>query len=381
MVGDLHFRAMSSPEQSGPIVVYGATGYTGKLVAAELARRGADFVIAGRSASKLNALAATLADGPGVVAVALDDAAGLRALLRDAAAVIACAGPFALCGEAVLAAAVETGTDYVDTTGEQPFIRKVFDEYGPKAEATGAALLSGMGFDYAPGDLIASLTGAGIEGPIDQLTIAYAIRGFGPTRGTALSALEMISGGDLEWFGGSYREASRQAGRGRFDFPSPIGSRAVGRYPAGEQITVPKHLDVATVRTVIEMSSVTPRALGPLAAPAMTATGYLMDSPLRKAAAKLIERLPEGPRTADRQAVRYTVVCDAVGATGRRRGIVRGGDVYGTTAVTTTEAALRMAAPGYERSGGLAPAQAFDPEDFLDSLREHGVTHQLTEIG
>ena len=129
MVGDLHFRAMSSPEQSGPIVVYGATGYTGKLVAAELARRGADFVIAGRSASKLNALAATLADGPGVVAVTLDDAAGLRALLRDAAAVIACAGPFALCGEAVLAAAVETGTDYVDTTGEQPFIRKVFDEY------------------------------------------------------------------------------------------------------------------------------------------------------------------------------------------------------------------------------------------------------------
>ncbi|MGB6424108.1 MAG: saccharopine dehydrogenase NADP-binding domain-containing protein, partial [Solirubrobacterales bacterium] len=207
---------MSSPEQSGPIVVYGATGYTGKLVAAELARRGADFVIAGRSPSKLNALAATLAAGPGVVAVALDDAAGLRALLRDAAAVIACAGPFALCGEAVLTAAVETGTHYVDTTGEQPFIRKVFDEYGPKAEATGAALLSGMGFDYAPGDLIASLTGAGIEGPIDQLTIAYAIRGFSPTRGTALSTLEMIGGGDLEWVGGKYREASRKAGRGRF---------------------------------------------------------------------------------------------------------------------------------------------------------------------
>lgn len=372
---------MSSPEQSGPIVVYGATGYTGRLVSAELARRGADFVIAGRSASKLDALAAALPAEPGVAAVALDDEAGLGALLTDAAAVIACAGPFAQHGRAVLAAAVKTGTHYLDTTGEQPFIREVLDHYGPEAEATGAALVSGMGFDYAPGDLIASLTGAGIEGPIQELTVAYAIRGFSPTRGTALSTLEMIGGGDLEWVGGKYREASRKAGRGRFHFPSPIGTRPVGRYPAGEQITVPKHLDVATVRTVIEMSSVTPRALGPLAAPVMTATGYLMDGPLRRAAAKLIERLPEGPTTADRQAVSYTVVCDAAGASGRRRGIVRGSDVYGITAVTTTEGALRMAAPGYGRSGGLAPAQAFDPGEFLDSLREHGVTHQLIEIG
>jgi len=371
-----------APQQTGPVVVYAATGYTGRLVAAELARRGADFVIAGRSREKLDLLAAELDPTPAVAPVALDDGAGLRELLGDAGSVIACAGPFTLHGEPLIEAAAATGTHYVDTTGEQPFIQASFERWGEAAERSGAALVSGMGFDYAPGDMLAALTAAELGGTIAELTLAYSIRGFGPTRGTALSALEMMSGGDLEWHEGRYRESSRRAGRGTFDFPSPIGSRRVGRYPAGEQITVPRHVDVSTVRTVIDMASVTPPQLGPLAAPAMTATGYLMDTPVRALGAKLIGRLPEGPSERDRKAVRYTIVCDARGAGGGgARGIVRGGDVYGITAVSTAEGALRMAAPGYDRHGALAPAQAFEPEDFLAALRPRGVTHQITELG
>ena len=360
--------------QSGPIVVYGASGYTGRLVAAELARRDAEFVVAGRDRAKLDALAAGLEVTPRVAPVALDDAHGLSELLADAGAVIACAGPFTLHGGPLIAAAAETGTHYVDTTGEQPFIRAAFDRFGAIAEGSGAALVSGMGFDYAPGDLIAALTGRALEGRIEELTLAYSIRGFGPTRGTALSALEMISAGDVEWRNGAYRDSARSAGRGHFDFPSPLGRRRVGRYPAGEQITVPRHLDVATVRTVIDMRSVTPPQLGPLAAPAMTATGYLMDTPARALAAKLIARLPEGPDPDARRAVRFTVVCDARSASASRRGIVRGGDIYGITAVSTVEGALRMAEPGYDRSGALAPAQAYDPASFLEALRPHGIT-------
>lgn len=366
-------------EQNGPIVVYGATGYTGRLVSHELALRDAEFVVAGRNREKLDLLAAELDPTPKVAPVALDDGPGLRELLSDASAVIACAGPFSLHGEPVLAAAAETGTHYVDTTGEQPFLRATFDRFGAIAEGSGAALVSGMGFDYAPGDMIAALTGAELEGTIDELTLAYSLRGFGPTRGTALSALEMMSAGDVEWEDGAYRDTARSTGRGRFDFPSPLGRRRVGRYPAGEQITVPRHLDVRRVRTVIDMTSVTPALLGPLAAPVMTGTGYLMETPVRGLAARLIDRLPEGPSEKDRRAVRYTIVCDARGPAGARRGIVRGGDVYGITAVCTTEGALRMAAPGYEPHGALAPAQAYDPRDFLDALRPSGITYQLLE--
>ena len=109
--------------QRGPIAVYGATGYTGKLIAAELAASGADFVLAGRSAEKLDALAEDVGGDVATRAVGLDDPDGLRDLLRDCAAVIACAGPFTLHGEPVLAAAVDTATHYLDTTGEQTWMK------------------------------------------------------------------------------------------------------------------------------------------------------------------------------------------------------------------------------------------------------------------
>ncbi len=311
----------NAPEQTGPIVVYGASGYTGRLVSAELARRGASFTVAGRSREKLEALAAALEPAPGVAAVPLDDAAGLRKQLADAAAVIACAGPFVEHGEPVVAAAAEAGTHYVDTTGEQPFIRSVFDRWGAIGERSGAALVSGMGFDYLPGDLLAALTAAEL-GHLEELTLAYSVRSFGPTRGTALSALGMMGADDLEWVDGTWHPGSRNVAAGSFDFPSPIGRRRVGRYPAGEQITVPRHVDVDTVREVIELSSVTPPVLGPLAAPLMTATGWLMATPARVVAEKAIAQLPEGPDEGARRAASFTVVCDAslrLGPAARRR--------------------------------------------------------------
>ena len=79
---------MAAPKQTGPIAVYGATGFTGTLVAEELKRREADFVISGRSQGKLDALSMRLGGVP-VAAVSLDDAAGLRSLLEPCAAVIA----------------------------------------------------------------------------------------------------------------------------------------------------------------------------------------------------------------------------------------------------------------------------------------------------
>jgi len=104
---------------AGRIAVYGATGYTGRLVAAELASAGADFVLAGRNRPKLEVLASEVGGSVSVEAVALDDAAALRELIEPSVAVIACAGPFAIHGEPVARTAAEAGTHYLDTTGEQ----------------------------------------------------------------------------------------------------------------------------------------------------------------------------------------------------------------------------------------------------------------------
>jgi len=360
------------------IVIYGASGYTGRLIAAALAARGAALVLAGRNAARLEAVAASLGDDTTarVAAVPLDDARGLRELLEPAAVVVACAGPFTLHGTPVIEAAAAVGTHYLDTTGEQPFIRDSFERWGAPATDSGAALVSGFGFDYVPGDMLAALTAAGL-GPLEELTLAYHVEDLGTTRGTMLSALEMIKGGDVEWHGRRLVPSSRRAGRGRFGFPAPIGVQRVGRYPSGEQITVPRHVDVDSVRTVIGLRALLGAELGPLAAPLMAAGGYAMATPLRAAVGRLIARLPEGPSEAAREKAAFTIACEARTRAGTRTGVLRGRDVYGITARIIAEGATRMLDPAFDRSGALAPSQAFEPEEFLAALAADGISVEV----
>jgi short subunit dehydrogenase-like uncharacterized protein len=234
--------------QSGPIAVYGATGYTGRLVVSELAEAGADLVISGRNPEKLDALRADLRLEAPAVAARINDPASLRSLLSDCAAVINCAGPFVLRGEPVLRAAVETSTHYLDTSGEQPWIRLAFERYGPGAADAGVAVIPAMGFDYAPGDVIAALTAEGM-GEVDEVTIAYGWFDFQPSSGTMTSTLEILSGEAVEWRKLQWLPAERPLGAASFDFPEPIGRQRMLRYPAGEQITVPRHVPTRRVRS------------------------------------------------------------------------------------------------------------------------------------
>lgn len=358
-------------ETAPPIAVYGATGFTGRLIARELKRRGAEFLIGGRDLGKLERLSEELGGVP-FSAVSVDDPAGLRELLEPCSVVVACAGPFGLHGEPVVAAAAETGTHYLDTTGEQGFMRMVFERYGARAAETGAALVSGMGFDYLPGDMIAALTAEGM-GPLEEIVVAYCVQGFEPTHGTALSGLEIMRGGDVVWADGDWRPAPRSADGGRWRFPEPIGEQRMLRYPAGEQITVPRHVETAQVRTLLNGMVVPPRLM-PLAVISSPLLGLAMRTPLRQAMGALVRRLPAAPNEKSRAAARFTISCEARGKAGVRRGAVRGSDVYGLTAAGLAHGALLCAPPGYERSGALAPAQAFDPASFLAALADFGVS-------
>ncbi|HKH15558.1 MAG TPA: saccharopine dehydrogenase NADP-binding domain-containing protein [Solirubrobacterales bacterium] len=359
--------------QAGPIAVYGATGFTGRLVAAELRRRGAQMVLSGRNPAKLEILAEEIGGDVDTRPARLDDPATLRDLLEPCAAVISCAGPFRLHGEPVLAAAIEAGTHYLDTTGEQPFMRTVFERYGEDAERAGVALVTAMGFDYVPGDMIASLTAG--SGPVEEVVLAYWVKGFGPTRGTALSALGMLAGGDVEWRDGELVAASQRVGRGTWDFGEPIGSQRMVRYPAGEHITVPRHVRTTRVTTVLSASTAVP-VPGAAASLVMAPFQLALRTPVRRALEALVPRLPEGPSEESRRKSRFVIECEVRGAGGRTRGTVTGSDPYGLTARTTVEGALRCAATGYERRGALAPSQAFNPADFLDSLGSAGVEYE-----
>lgn len=333
------------------IAIYGATGFTGGLIARELKEIGVEFLISGRNHGKLEALSGKLGGVP-FRAVGSGGRAGLREMLKECSVVIACAGPFTLHGEGVVAAAADTGTHYLDTTGEQAFMRMVFDRHGERAGETGAVLVSGMGFDYLPGDMLAALTAEGM-GPLEEIVLAYCVHGFAPTRGTALSGLEIMRGGDVVWADGDWRPAPRSADGGRWRFPEPLGEQRMLRYPAGEQITVPRHVETARVRTLLNGMVVPPRLMS-LAVGASPLLGMAMRTPLRAALGALIKRLPAAPSEQDRKKARFTVSCEARGEAG--------------------------VDPSYDRSGALAPAQAFDPTGFLAALAGSGLSVEVEPL-
>jgi len=360
---------------TGPVAVYGATGYTGRLVVAELVRRGIETVVCGRSPGRLHAVA-DAHGGLDARPASLDDRDALRHALGDCAVVIDCAGPFTRHGEPVVRAAVETGTHYVDTTGEQTHIRCVYERYDDAARAAEVVLLPAAGFDYVPGDLVSRLAAADVE-PLAELVVAYRVQGFAATRGTLHSGLEMARAGALEHRDGGLRRAGRLPRRGRFPFPEPIGTRAVVSFPAGEPLMVPRHTRTRNVTSLIALDGLAPFPVpSELAALAMPVAGLAMHTPLKALVDLAIERLPEGPPQDARRAARFTVVAHARGEDGRGgRAVARGSDVYGLTAVTTAHAAALLAAGEFSGPGAHSPASAFDARAFLDHLAGHGVSY------
>ncbi len=137
-----------------------------------------------------------------------------------------------------------------------------------------------MGFDYLPGDLLCHLTAAG-AGPLSDLTIAYAIKGFGPTRGTAKSALLQLSAGEDVFVDGALRKAPIRQPLGRtFDFGGEVGTQVVARYPGGEVITVPRHVQTPQVTVLITASAFAPHPRAEKAVPLLTpAIGALLRTP------------------------------------------------------------------------------------------------------
>ena len=140
------------------VIVYGATGYTGRLVAEYIAvayPQGVRWAMAGRSLTKLQEVRAEMgisADVPLITANA-DDPASLRAMCERTTVVITTVGPYQLYGSDLVAACAATGTAYVDLCGEPGWMRRMIDAHHEQAKASGARIVFSCGFDSIPFDL------------------------------------------------------------------------------------------------------------------------------------------------------------------------------------------------------------------------------------
>ncbi|MDT0347041.1 saccharopine dehydrogenase family protein [Streptomyces litchfieldiae] len=334
------------------IAVYGATGFTAGLVMNELARRGVATVAIGRDIERVRA--AGLPPGAEPRAAALDDPDRLAAALSGCDAVINCVTPFDLHGEPVVRAALAAGCHYVDTTGEQGYLRRLFATYAADAERAGVTVLPALTDDGVPGDLIAHLVAGELGGEVAELTIADLRLPGSASRGTARTAVrhaEELRNGGLTWADGRWHGPGRPVRR------TEVAGRPVVKFALPGVVTVPRHVRAGHIEGVIAAE----------VAEAFTSiTGEWADS------------LPSGPDAGQRAAGRWRMAAHATAADGREaHGAVWGTDVYGTTATIAVEGVHRLLTDG-AKPGVLAPAEAFAPVSFLDALGGAGVRWEVT---
>ncbi|KAJ3410082.1 hypothetical protein HDV05_004107 [Chytridiales sp. JEL 0842] len=154
----------TGPKRDYDILVYGATGFTGKLVAkyitGQLPKLGPDFkwAIAGRDRQRLSDLLKWLQipsgySAPALLVADVSNEQQLKEVIASSTVLINCVGPFRYFGEPVVKACVETGTDYVDITGEPEFVDKMYVRYNDKAKSDGVKVVPCCGFDSVPADV------------------------------------------------------------------------------------------------------------------------------------------------------------------------------------------------------------------------------------
>ena len=375
---------------AGRIVLYGATGYMGGLTARAMVTGGLRPVLAGRSRTRLDAIAAKLSQAAGAqleTAVAgTDSPAGLRELIGAGDVLVSTAGPFVKVGRAAVTAAVDAGAIYLDSSGEPPFIREVFEEFGPRAERTGAVLLTAFGYDYVPGNLAGALALQTAGPAATRVQVGYFVRGDirkGTSAGTRASAASVLLAPGYAYRGGHIVTEPTAAHVASFE----VG----GKTRQGFSIGSSEHFALPRLRPGA------PGAAGSTGQPPVTDVGVYLGwfgdaTRLVHYASVLaapLERLPGVRRALDRltnriqrsraapgavEAIRSDVVAVAADARGKTLARVHlaGGDPYSFTAPILAWAASRAAAQGVGPAGALGPAEAFGVDSLEAACADSG---------
>ena len=322
------------------VMVYGASGHTGRFVVDELLRRGLTPVLAGRSAERLAAVTPQHAALDQCV-VGVDDPDLLRRAIAGAGAVVNCAGPFLDTAVPLARAAVEVGAHYLDVTAEQPVVTRLYRELDGPAREAGVVVLPAMAFYGGLADLLVT---AALDGDprADEVEVAIGLDRWWPTDGTRATGArntatrQVIRDGVLA-------PLADPAPTGTWSYPEPFGEQPVVQLPFSEVITIDRHLDVGELRS------------------------YLNTAPLDD----LRDAATPAPSAADeRGRSTQQFVVDVVVRRGSdiRRVSSAGRDIYAVTAPIVVEGAVRLLDGRHHGPGALAPGEAFDAGDVLAAL-------------
>ncbi|WP_232703114.1 saccharopine dehydrogenase family protein [Halobacterium wangiae] len=337
------------------LLVYGAYGYTGELVAEEAVERGLDPVLAGRNAAELGRVGTRL--DCETRAFSLDDDPATH--LDDVDVALNCAGPFVDTAGPLASACLATGTDYLDITGELPVFESLAAHDADAADA-GMALLPGVGFDVVPTDCLAAHL-------VDRLPSAtHLALGFEPhgglSPGTAATALRQIGDGGAVRRDGRVVSVPPAHRERRIDFGN--GERTAVTFPWGDVSTAYHSTGVENVEVYVPVPANARRALR-----AVRHLGPVLDAdPVNALLQRAVRRFVSGPDAEARASGRAFVWGEArnerTGETVVSRLVTP--ETYALTVDAATTAAQR-ALDGDAPVGFQTPSSAFGA-DFVLSL-------------
>lgn len=337
----------------GQILLYGAYGYTGRLVTARAAARGLTPILAGRDAGKLADLTARHGNLP-VRAFGLGDIGGN---LQDVTTLVNLAGPFSRTAEPLARACMAAGIHYVDITGEIA-VFETLHAYGEAAAAAGTVLLPGAGFDVVPSDCLAAHVHRRMP---DAVSLEIVIGGLTDlSRGTARTALESIDAGTKARRGG---QVVTLPGTPRGTADLGRGLRPTVQMSWGDVATAFWSTGIPDIDVYFEANERLERVMRLPAA----LRWFLGTPPGRALANRAIDRQPAGPDEHMRASGRAVILAEATDAEGNRAiSELETPEAYRLTAMTALETALRVdrgeASPGFH-----TPSTAFGP-DFVMSF-------------
>ncbi|MEU9589393.1 saccharopine dehydrogenase NADP-binding domain-containing protein [Streptomyces sp. NPDC048193] len=376
------------------IVLFGATGFVGELTAQYLAAHapeGLGWAVAGRDEEKLRRLAGRLPGGGevGMLRADVSDPASLRTLAEQARVVASTVGPYVQYGEGLVAACAETGTDYLDLTGEPEFVDLMYVRHDARARETGARLVHACGFDSVPHDLGVYFTVRQLPEGVPLTVDGFVTAGATFSGGTFASALGQFARG---------RQMQAAARERRRHEPRLVGRRAVTptgapRY-AGEvgawALPLPTVDPQIVRRSAKALDRYGPdfryrhyaavRHL-PVAVGGVAALGALVAAaqvpPVRRRLSGLLKP-GDGPSPQKRAKSWFRV--RFVGEGGGRRVFteVAGGDPgYDETAKMFAEAALSLAVDDLPQTAGQVTTAAAMGDALTERLRAAGITFRV----
>lgn len=334
------------------VVVFGASGHTGRFVVSELARRGMEAILAGRDSEKLLAVH-KLHPAFETRVASTDDPASLDRALSDASLIINCAGPFLDTATPVIEAALRARIHYLDVTAEQAVALAAFERFSDAARTAGVLIMPSMAFYGALGDLLATAAMRNWS-TADDIQIAVALDSWKPTQGTRLTG-QRNSGRRLVFSNNKLSILEDPPPKRTWSFPPPFGKQDVIALPLAETVIISRHLQVAEIHAYMNLAPLDdlhdPTTPAPVPADerGRSTQEFLMEA-----------RVGKGDE--------------------ERRAIAAGRDIYAVTAPIVVEAVERILAGDLRVSGAVTPGEIFDAEAFLRTLSPEHFSLELEHL-